>query len=82
MDSWILISSGLYNNIADQKMFVEIFRQKVNERFQAKKGGKGAHILQIYGDVFPKFMRKLRQIDGDLFPIFMRKSRHFWIICI
>ena len=39
----------------------------------------GVHILQIYGDLFPKFMRKSRQIYGDLFPKFMRKSRHFWM---
>ena len=39
----------------------------------------GVHILQIYGDLFPKFMRKSRQIYGDLFPKFMRKSRHFRI---
>ena len=42
----------------------------------------GVHILQIYGNLFPKFMRKLPQIDGYLFPKFMRKSRHVWIICI
>ena len=39
----------------------------------------GVHILQIYGNLFPKFMRKSRQIYGDLFPKFMRKSRHFRI---
>ena len=39
----------------------------------------GVHILQIYGDLFPKFMRKSRQIYGDLFPKFMRKLRHFRI---
>ena len=39
----------------------------------------GVHILQIFGDLFPKFMRKSRQIYGDLFPKFMRKSRHFRI---
>ena len=42
----------------------------------------GVHILQIDGDLFPKFMRKSRPIDGDLFPKFMRKSRHFWIIFV
>ena len=40
------------------------------------------HNLQMYGDLFPKFLRKLQQIDGDLFPKFMRKSRHIYIIWI
>ena len=39
----------------------------------------GVHILQIYGDLFPKFMRKLQQIHGDLSPKFMRKLQHFLV---
>ena len=42
----------------------------------------GEHILQIDGDLFPKFIRKSRQIDGYLFPKSMCKSQHFWTICI
>ena len=42
----------------------------------------GVRILQIYGNLFLKLMRKSRQIHSDFFPKFMRKSRHFWIICI
>ena len=53
--------------------------QEINESW---KCWLGVHILQIDGNLFPKFMHKLRQIDGDLFPNFMCKLRHFWIICI
>ena len=37
----------------------------------------GVNISQLYGDLFPKFMRKSRHIYGNLFPKFMRKLRHF-----
>ena len=42
----------------------------------------GVHILQIDGDLFPKFLRNSQQINGDFFPKSMRKLRHFWIFCI
>ena len=54
-----------------------------NDHFWERRRWSGmVHILQIDGDLFPKFMRKSRQIYGDLFPRFMRKLRYFSIIRI